>query len=73
MGNSAKAALGIGLVVSTDGKWLSDGVEDPLVQRQHIRPGEGQVEQLERAAQQFRRLVVHFVSRVYVFEHSESF
>ena len=48
---SNKITLGIRLIVSTDGKWLSDGVEDPLVQRQHIGPGEGQVEQLERAAQ----------------------
>ena len=41
--------FGIGSIVPTDGQWMALGVEDPLVEWQHLVIGEGQVQVLQRS------------------------
>ena len=45
-------------LVCQDGKCVANTVEDPLVQRQGFRTGKGQIEKLERSAEEYGRLAV---------------
>ena len=50
----------IGGIIATDGQWMALGVEDPLVERQHLVGGEGQVEVFQSGREKVGVLKITF-------------